>query len=203
MIQSSRKVSELINHLQSFDLETAGSTGRDKVYIHGTYRLASLLQELFFASQQGLTTTTVTISQLSEDPVDRLSRFIKTKWWKYLTRQMDAQGIAVTCSDAKHAGAGQARIYIPPGAPDQYAYYSMIAQANPALNLNVHWLPRDITGDFIKSTYSKSGILALDMAFPEHDGTSEQTMPVALPFVVPGGRFNELYNWDGFFAQLV
>ncbi|KAL8830976.1 MAG: hypothetical protein Q9191_001125 [Dirinaria sp. TL-2023a] len=151
---------------------------------------------------KGLQTVVLTVSQLSEDPVQRLTRLIKNKWWSNLTRQMDARGIAAACPDEKNTTSSQPRIYIPLGAPEQYVYYTDIAEKNPAMNLDVQWLPGEITGDYIKSIYPNSGILALEMDYPTQIDPSEKAELIALPFIVPGGRFNELYNWDSYFCAI-
>ena len=68
--------------------------------------------------------------------------------------------------------------------------------AKPEIRLDVQWLPAGkVDAAFIKSINSKPGILALAM---EEDPVTRDLR--ALPFVVPGGRFNELYNWDSAFA---
>ncbi len=142
------------------------------------------------------------VSQITEDPVHRLSRFIRTQWWDNLTRRMDARGVEAASQDDKTVFS-RPRIYIPPGAPEQHAYYSKAAEANPAMNLDVQWLPKgEFTGDFIKSINFKSGILALEMDFPDASNPTHEQEPTALPFIVPGGRFNELYNWDSCFCAI-
>lgn len=65
------------------------------------------------------------------------------------------------------------------------------AKEKPALQLEVIQLP-PVPDDpeYVKSLNEKPGILALAMK-KGADGKLE-----ALPFVVPGARFNEMYNWD-------
>ena len=64
------------------------------------------------------------------------------------------------------------------------------------MRLDVQWLPEGaIDPEFIKSLNTKPGILALAM---EEDRATKELQ--ALPFIVPGGRFNELYNWDSSFC---
>ena len=157
---------------------------------------------MFLAKQKSLELLTLELSQLTEDPVHRLSRLIKTNWWDNLTRQMDARGVKAASQDDKTVNP-RPRIYIPPKAPEQHAYYTKVAQDNPSMDLDVQWLPEgEITGDFIKSINFKPGILALEMNVPNKRKPSEEQEPVALPFIVPGGRFNELYNWDSCFCAI-
>lgn len=104
---------------------------------------------------------------------------------------MDAEGIEAAAPDPKAADS-QPRIYVPAGAPEQHRYYANLAAAKPGMCLDVQWLPAgDVDANFIKSINSKPGILALAMEGDKHTHELQ-----ALPFIVPGGRFNELYNWD-------
>ena len=188
-----------------------------KFDVQGVYQLSNLLQELFLAQRQGLTSTTIKRSQLEEDPVHRLGRLITTSWWDNLTRRLDADGIDRAAPDNLTRRVGQAdgtkatvsepkpplRIYVPPGAPEQFAYYSTVAKDRPGLDLDVQWLPDgEVTGDFIKSINSKPGILALDMETAHLQGQPVARQMKGVPFIVPGDQFNELYNWDACFCAL-
>lgn len=72
------------------------------------------------------------------------------------------------------------------------------AKAKPDLKLDVQVLPPKCDDPaFVMSLNDKPGILAL--AMEEKEGKLE-----ALPFIVPGARFNEKYGWDSvsfFFIQ--
>lgn len=141
-------------------------------------------------------------SRITEEPAHRLSRLIKETFWNRLTRQIDSRGIEAAAQDTK-AVESRPRVYVPPGVPKQHAYYSRVAEENPGMNLDVQWLPKnEITGDFIKSLNLKPGVLALEMDFSRTDGSNGQKEPIGLPFIVPGGRFNELYNWDSCFCAI-
>ena len=164
--------------------------------------MANLLQELFLAQQKGQTHVVIKHSQITENPVQRLNRLIKETFWDRLTRQIDSRGIEAAAPDTKSV-TSQPRIYVPPGAPEQHAYYCNIAKEKPEFDLDVQWLPKgEITGEFIKGLNIKPGILALEMDFPADDDQNGQKEPVGLPFIVPGGRFNELYNWDSCFCAI-
>lgn len=182
------------------------------------YQLSNLLQELFLAQQQGRTTATIKRAQLEEDPVHRLSRLITTTWWDNLTRRLDADGLSRAAPDnlTHHRDAegitptvstpkskSSLRIYVPPAAPEQFAYYSTVAEDRPAMNLDVQWLPEgEITADFIKSINDQPGILALDMEAVDFQRQSVTKQMKGVPFIVPGDQFNELYNWDAYFCTL-
>ncbi|KAL8992684.1 MAG: hypothetical protein Q9169_006915 [Polycauliona sp. 2 TL-2023] len=203
---------------KDFLLGTYGSPNESDFHVRGVYQLSNLLQELFLAQQKGLTTATINRAQLEEDPVHRLSRLITTTWWDNLTRRLDAAGIDRAAPDnltrrrdadgIKSDGSNpkpkpSLRIYVPPGAPEQFAYYSAVASERPTVDLDVQWLPEgEMTADYIKSINSKPGILALDMEVVHVQAESMTKQMKGVPFIVPGDQFNELYNWDACFCTL-
>ena len=93
------------------------------------------------------------------------------------------------------------RIYVPPGAPTQFEYYEKIAKDHPELRLDVQMLPAVITPDYVMELNDKPGLLALAMEKKLNESTGETDL-VGVPFVVPGGRFNELYGWDSYMESL-
>ena len=162
--------------------------------------LANLLQELFLAQNMNLQTVHLSLKQLGEDPVSRLNRLMKQTFWDSLTRHLDASGVAKAAPDPKMVNH-LPRIYIPHGAPEQFAHYSKVAQERPNIQLDVQLLPEgEITAEFIKSLNHKPGVLALEMDTSSQESPTELKELKGVPFVVPGGRFNELYNWDGCFC---
>lgn len=188
--------------LESFSLGTSSSDGSHRIQIRGTYMLANLLQELSLAKAANRKFINLEEWKLTEDPVHRLNRMIKDIFWDNLTRNMDESGIELAALDSK-ALNWCPRIYIPQGAPEQFAYYTKIAKKRPAWGLDVQWLPEgEITAEYIKSLNHKPGILALEMESIPGEGLSGETVLKGLPFIVPGGRFNELYNWDACFCTL-
>ncbi|HEX9652319.1 MAG TPA: trehalase family glycosidase, partial [bacterium] len=60
----------------------------------------------------------------------------------------------------------------------------------------VEKLPAEITPAFAKSLEGKHGLLTLKLQKSEAGEIS------GVPFVVPGGRFNEMYGWDSYFEAL-
>lgn len=67
----------------------------------------------------------------------------------------------------------------------------------PDLNLEVVRLPPKCDDpDFVKSLNDKPGILALAMRKVASKEAPGKTELEAIPFVVPGARFNEMYYWD-------
>lgn len=161
--------------------------------VAGTYRLAILLQELAMAKEAGKKTVCLSIDRLFENQVDHLSRLIRDRFWDGLTRRIDAEGIAELLQDDKFQNAIYRNIYVPYGDKKAFKYFTQLAQS---LNINVERLPAHITPEYVRSLDDKPGILSL--ALKETDSGELR----GVPFVVPGGRFNELYGWDSYFEVL-
>lgn len=146
--------------------------------------LSVLLQELALAKDHGRKTIILHESRLSENPVTRLSRMIRTSFWDGLTRRIDAEGLEIICADPKNTTANQSpRIYVPEGEPEMYQYYLDMAKSKPHLKLQVDLLPKDFDAQYVKNLNDKPGILALAMnKIKRPDGTTELQ---GIPFVVP------------------
>ncbi|KAH8193830.1 hypothetical protein TruAng_012001 [Truncatella angustata] len=183
-------------------LRTAGSGGHNRFDIRGTYMLSNLLQELHMAREFGRKQVILDIGRLNENPVSRLSRLIKDQFWEGLTRRIDASSIEIAAKDPKDwTDDPRPRIYVPPGAPEQIEYYRKVAADRPELRLDVQVLPETITPDYVRDLNDAPGLLAVEMEEVTDPKTGEKTLQ-GLPFVVPGGRFNELYGWDSYMESL-
>ncbi|SCU84439.1 LAMI_0C07492g1_1 [Lachancea mirantina] len=182
---------------------TASSNGYRQVSIRGTYMLSNLLQELTLAKSYGRKQVILDEARLNENPVNRLSRLISTQFWKNLTRRIDMYNIGQIAADSKidTPAAKVPRVYVPHDCPDQYEFYVQASQINPSANLDVEYLPENITPEYVKSINDRPGLLALAMEKHMDPATGEQIM-VSYPYVVPGGRFNELYGWDSYMMAL-
>ncbi|GJJ77122.1 alpha,alpha-trehalase [Entomortierella parvispora] len=182
-------------------LGTADSAGFNKYDIRGTYMLSNLLQELSLAQDYGRKYVVLDEARLNENPVDRLSRMIRHHFWDGLTRRIDAEGLEMISNDPKNRSKNTApRIYIPYGEDEVYEYYKNVSAQKPHLKLDVEQLPEVITPKYVQSINEKPGILALAMTkFVDESG--HETLK-GVPFVVPGGRFNEMYGWDSYFESL-
>lgn len=164
--------------------------------------MSNLLQELTLANDMGRKSAVIDLARLNENPLNRLSRFIRDTFWKNLTRVIDGSAIEQVGKDPKNrTGDPRPRIYIPRGAPEQYKYYTQVAKERPEVGLDVQWLPEDITPEYVRSINDRPGLLALEMERYVHPHTRKESLR-GLPFVVPGGRFNELYGWDSYMASL-
>ncbi|KAL2819521.1 trehalase-domain-containing protein [Aspergillus granulosus] len=185
-----------------FSVGTAASSGYNRFDLRGTYILSNLLQELTIAKDYGRKQIVLDEDRLSENPVARLSRLIKNSFWVSLTRRIDGSNIEVAGRDPKDwTDDPRPRIYVPPGAPEQLEYYRRIAKERPELRLDVQELSSNITPEYVRDLNGKPGLLALAMEEKIDEATGEKDFS-GVPFVVPGGRFNELYGWDSYMESL-
>ncbi|KAF7720934.1 alpha,alpha-trehalase nth1 [Apophysomyces ossiformis] len=186
---------------KTMKLGTLDSGGFRKIDVRGTYMLSNLLQELALAHDYGRKYIVLDEARLNENPVDRLSRMIRHHFWNGLTRRIDGDTIEVICADPKNRSPNQnPRIYIPHGETEMYEYYKGVADRRKHMHLEVISLPKDITPEYVKSINDRPGLLALAMR-KEIDKEGHTNFR-GEPFVVPGGRFNEMYGWDSYFAAL-
>jgi alpha,alpha-trehalase len=173
---------------------TIRSTSGKRYPIKGTYYLSNLLQELVRAKNKGLEILELDIAKVEELPVERISRSIKDYYWQGLTRTMDEKGIEALLSDTKNDSLTEdiLKIYIPFDDIIALQYYQQLEKKLP---IEAIQLPKIITPEFVKSINTKPGILALKL-------TKENDNIEGVPFVVPGGRFNEMYGWDSYFESI-
>ncbi|KFY79177.1 hypothetical protein V499_01797 [Pseudogymnoascus sp. VKM F-103] len=182
---------------------TASSGGNKKFHLRGTYVLSNLLQELSLASELDKSHVIIPETRLNENPVSRLSRIIKYSYWDRLTRRIDANNIEIVGRDPKDwTDDPRPRIYVPWGAPEQYEYYQEVARNRPEIRLDVRRLPEGpINPEYARDMdIAAPGLLALGLE--EYVDEFGKISKRGLPFVVPGGRFNELYGWDSYFILL-
>lgn len=166
--------------------------------------LSNLLQELSLAKEFGRKQIILDEARLNENPVNRLSRLIRDHFWDGLTRRIDASTIDICAKDPKDWTADpRPRIYVPFGEPEQFEFYTKVAKDRPELRLDVVRLPdsMSITAEFIRDLNEAPGLLAVEMEKIKDPKTGEDTLR-GLPFVVPGGRFNEFYGWDSYMESL-
>lgn len=165
--------------------------------VSGTYYLSNLLQELKLAEEAESEIAQLTASRIFEPPVDRLSRSIKELFWSGLTRRVDEDGLQTTLSDEKTSTIdGMRYVYVPASDKTAFDYFTGVAQRHPDWKMKVVRLPQKITAQYVRNLDGRHGILSLSIV-PRQGGGYE-----GLPFVVPGGRFNEMYGWDSYFIAL-
>ncbi len=165
------------------------------VAIEGTYALSNLLQELVLAQASGQSLWKLDFSKIYEDPVERISRMIRDYYWDGLTRTMDKEGISELLRDTKNEtleSESVLRVYVPNEDELALNYYSQLSTQMP---LEVIRLPKNITPKYVRNINDQPGILSLKLS--EENGEVK-----GVPFVVPGGRFNEMYGWDSYFESI-
>ena len=200
--RGSTKSLDRLTSLKHIDLGTLASAGYRTANVRGNYVVSNLLQELTLAQDYGRKEIVLDLARLNENPVDRLSRRIRGEFWNNLTRQIDGSVIEKCGQDPKDwTGDPRPRIYVPRACPEQYEYYSGVAQERPEIRLDVQWLPEgQATPEYVRDLNDKPGLLALDM-HKVVDKSGRETL-AGRPFIVPGGRFNELYGWDSYMESL-
>lgn len=164
------------------------TTKAEKV-IEGTYHLANLLQELAVLKEKKMELAEVDLSRIQEEPVDRISRKIREDYWKELTRTIDKKGLLQILQDEKTTNEIPT-LYVSAKDKQGVKYFQDLEKE--LKNFKVSVLPEGYTEDYVATLNTKPGILALGL---EQKLYSLQ----GVPFVVPGGRFNEMYGWDSYF----
>ncbi len=153
--------------------------------VKGTYQLSNLLQELKLAQSEGR--QTIDPARISENPVERISRSIRTRYWNNLVRRIDAEHIAPLLEDSKLPKSKFRHLYIPFNDELAWKHFTLAAEQRPELKMKVWRMPKRIDDEFTQSIRDRQGLL---------------TLALGVPFVVPGGRFNEMYGWDSYFESL-
>ncbi|MFD2517763.1 trehalase family glycosidase [Salinimicrobium flavum] len=164
------------------------SSEGDSVKISETYYLSNLLQELAIARAGEKEILRISINEVKEPPTARISRRIKEEFWDDLTRTIDRKGLKKILKDTK-ASDGVQRLYVPATDSVGISYFQNLQQELEGFEVVI--LPHKITPEYVRSLNKKPGLLALKI---ENDR--------GVPFVVPGGRFNEMYGWDSYFEGI-
>jgi alpha,alpha-trehalase len=164
----------------------------NSLQIEGTYHLSNLLQELALSKKSNSDFAEIDISEIIENPVSRISRKIKNLYWQGLTRTIDAKGVTKIIEDEKIENA-ISYLYVPKKDDVAFEYFKNLEKSIP--KLKVVQLPEDISSEYEQTLNKKPGILALALH-------QEDSQTKGVPFVVPGGRFNEMYGWDSYFIAI-
>ena len=163
-----------------------------KYEISGTYYLSNLLQELSLASEAGKERAEISAERIFEPPVDRITRSIGEYYWDGLTRRIDEKGLNKILGDEKTTNSRRfASSIYSAFRSASLQHYSSIASAKPELKMKVDLLPEKLPLLMCVVWMAIHGLLSLAMKSDE-----------PIPFVVPGGRFNEMYGWDSYFITL-
>ena len=173
------------------------STNGAAYEVAGTYYLSNLLQELTLDEQAGKDSALLNFRHIFEKPTARISRMIRELYWNGLTRRIDSTGIVTILSDDKTSTVdGRRYVYVPHSDTIAYWYYQQLAEKHPEVNMAVVRLPDSVTPAYARSLDGHHGLLSLKLVKSGGGGY------VGVPYVVPGGRFNEMYGWDSYFISL-
>ncbi len=198
-------------------LSTAQSHGLTSRSISGHYMISNLLQELALAQELPDKQIVIEEARLRENPVVRLCKIVSGVFWPNLRRAIDLKGLQTIIKDTKNRGKDQtARIYVPHNDAFAAEYYRRAAEEiKNDFKLDVCVLPEQIDESFVQSINEHPGILSLQLRIRNPLGRWENTTEFSaqavpkdltevrgLPFIVPGGRFNEMYGWDSYFSVL-
>jgi alpha,alpha-trehalase len=164
-------------------------TTKQEKTIEGTYHLSNLLQELAQLKEQNCKIGEVDLNRIQENPVERISRKIRDDYWNELTRTIDKKGLAQILQDEKTTNEIPT-LYISAKDKRGVAYFQELEKELKNFKLGI--LPENFTMEYVETLNKKPGILALALE-QKADGLQ------GVPFVVPGGRFNEMYGWDSYF----
>lgn len=156
---------------------------RPPVEAKGLYEISVLAQELKLSE---IDNKPLEEKLIFENPVDRISRLIRERYWKGLTRRIDPKTIDKVIADTK-THALKNYLYVPEKDKESIELYKKVSLAN----FEVVKLPAEIPTGFVNGLGNKQGLLTLAMKNGE-----------GVPYVVPGGRFNEMYGWDSYFHAL-
>ena len=175
---------------REFDLIEINGT---KHKIEDTYFLSNLLQELALAIKHGNTElATISLAYIYEKPTQRISRLIREVYWESLTRTMDNLGLQKVMLDEKIIQS-YFYIYVPFNDKTAYDYYRLLSKKLTTIKFEK--LPENISPEYVLSINDEPGLLSLAL-------NTNNKNPKGYPFVVPGGRFNEMYGWDSYFESI-
>ena len=176
-------------------------TGATVCIVSNEYPLSVLLQELKRAQDNHHAELPVSRFHLNEPVLDRTHRLIKEYYWNALTRRIDAAHLDQVIRDPKVISKADC-LYVPASDTAAVRYFQAIektdAEQHRSPPLKVVMLPGadKITGAFVRDLDGEHGLLSLALE------TNADGKIIGAPYVVPGGRFNELYYWDSYFITL-
>jgi alpha,alpha-trehalase len=188
-------------HDHTTPFEIRDDKNADVRVITNVYQLSLLLQNLKQADDQHTPEISLSNLRLNEDIVDRTHRLIKNVYWDALTRRIDAAHVDEVVHDPKVVSKDD-YIYVPAADKAAVNYFEGVEKTaaeekrSPPLKVVLLPTPDKISGAFVRNLDGAHGILSLALE------TNADGKISGVPYVVPGGRFNELYCWDSYFITL-
>jgi alpha,alpha-trehalase len=196
------------------------SAGGTPIELRARHEAAQFVQESVLALRDTAATVTLDLERIRDNPVSYLAHHIREHAWSALTRRIDSDPDALAraaadtkldntsasaalelCPRARDACTVPAaeKPALPPPARQLYAYYpesdprarTAFEKRGQVGRVQLLPLPKVPDAAWVLSTTraGRHGLLTLALDEQGH----------GLPFVVPGGRFNELYGWDSYF----
>lgn len=147
-------------------------------------------------------------AELFENPVRRIARQIRDHYWDGLTRRIDRDHLIDLLDDEKARSGTRSALYVYTPHDDDRGYTYLAGlehdeefqgqlRGRGLPPLRVERLPSKVTPEYVRSLDGRHGLLSLALQEVAPAGDL-----VGVPFVVPGGRFNEMYGWDSYFEAL-
>lgn len=169
------------------------SSCSQKLVVSGAFSLSILLKLLVKADQKHQKYISISHSDLNPTVIEYLLDSIDHEYWNALTRKLDADGISRLFEDTKVKSKKDSNIlYVPAKDSNAEHVFKKVAEKHPYLHLKVEKLPKTLSNEELKKLELSPGLLSLALDEANH----------AYPFIVPGGRFNEMYGWDSYFILL-
>jgi alpha,alpha-trehalase len=184
------------DHVTPFEIR--GTNGTTVETIKGVYPLSILLQSLKRAEDENRFEISLAEINFTEPAALRTHRMIKEYYWDALTRRIDAAHLGRVVADPKSDSADD-YLYVPAADTNAVRYFESLSKSavtSHPLKIVLLPSPGKFTGQFVRSLDGAHGLLSLAL-MTNADGSIS-----GAPYVVPGGRFNELYCWDSYFITL-
>jgi alpha,alpha-trehalase len=184
------------DHLTPFEIY--GTNGVAIKKIQDAYPLSVLLQELKRADDAHRFTIPLSEINFNESAAARTHRMIREYYWNALTRQIDAEHLSQVVHDPKSQSKND-YLYVPAADTNAVNYFESLektGQGNSSVKIVLLPSPDKVTGAFVRSLDGEHGLVSLALE------TNVAGKISGVPYVVPGGRFNELYCWDSYFITL-
>lgn len=163
-----------------------------EIEVKGHYPLSNLLQFLAHAHLRKERVASLDVEKLFQSPLLQVNEQIETYYWDALTRYVDEKGLIEILEDPKRS-IETTILYVPFEDRRAFDYFSKCSNKHPYLKLIVKKLPKDLDEQSVEALNKKPGLLSLSLDADPQNGN---------PYVVPGGRFNEMYGWDTYFIIL-
>lgn len=116
-----QRITRLDQGTRAFSFELGGQEHE----VQGHYPLSNLLQELSLAQHAG---SAPQLSRVTEEPVGRMARLIRTEYWDALTRRLDADGVPRLLEDPKLRQRAERRLYVPSDDPVAFEYFQALGR---------------------------------------------------------------------------